>query len=137
LTIDDYNEIISFWNRAALPYKPRGRDSKFAMEFQMKKNPSLFLGAYDENRLVGTVFASYDYRRGWINRLAVDPKYRREGAAQELIAAAEEALRKEGARIICALIDDNNVASLSLFKKCGYVEHHDVVYLSKRDSGEV
>jgi ribosomal protein S18 acetylase RimI-like enzyme len=137
LTIDDYNEIISFWNRAALPYKPRGRDSKSAMEFQMKKNPGFFLGAYDENRLVGTVIASYDYRRGWINRLAVAPKYRRKGVAQELIAAAEEALRKKGARIVCAHVEDYNVASLSLFKKYGYVEHHDVVYVSKRDSDEV
>jgi len=103
----------------------------------MKKNPSFFLGAYDENRLVGTVIAGYDYRRGWINRLAVDPKYRRRGVAQKLIAAAEKALRKKGARIICALVEDYNAASLGLFKKCGYVEHRDVVYLSKRDSDKV
>jgi len=103
----------------------------------MKKNPSFFFGAYDENRLVGTIIASYDYRRGWINRLAVDPKYRRRGVAQKLIAAAEKTLRKKGARIICALVEDYNVASLSLFKKCGYVEHRDVIYLSKRDSDEV
>jgi len=137
LTIDDYDEIISLWNRAALPYKPRGRDSKSAVEFQMKKNPSFFFGAFDENRLVGTVIAGYDYRRGWINRLAVDPNYRRRGVAQKLIAAAEKALKKKGARIICSLIDDCNVASLNLFKKYGYMEHRDVVYLSKRDSDEV
>jgi len=103
----------------------------------MMKNPSFFLGACDGNRLVGTVVASYDYRRGWINRLVVDPKYRRGGVAQKLIAAAEKALRKKGARIIGAQVDKSNVASLSLFKKCGYVEHRDVVYLSKRDSGEI
>jgi ribosomal protein S18 acetylase RimI-like enzyme len=107
------------------------------MEFQMKKNPSFFLGAYDQNRLVGTVIASYDLRRGWINRLAVDPEYRRRGVSQKLIAAAEKVLRKKSARIIGALIDNYNVASLSLFKKYGYVEHHDVVYVSKRDSDEV
>jgi ribosomal protein S18 acetylase RimI-like enzyme len=103
----------------------------------MKKNPNFFLGAYDGNRLVGTVIAGYDYRRGWINRLAVDPKYRQKRVAQKLIAAAEKALRKMDARIICALVDDCNVASLSLFKKCGYMEHHDIVYFSKRDSNEV
>jgi len=137
LTIDDYNEIIHLWMRASLSYKPHGRDSKSAIEFQIKKNPSFFLGAYDENKLVGTVLASYDYRRGWINRLAVDPKYRRRGVAQKLIAAAEKALRKKGAKIISVHVEDYNVASLSLFKKCGYVEHRDVVYLSKRDSNEV
>jgi ribosomal protein S18 acetylase RimI-like enzyme len=137
LTIADYDVIIDLWDRTALPYKPKGRDSRSAIEFQMKKNPSFFLGVYDGNALVGTVIAGYDNRRGWINRLAVDPKYRRKGVAQKLIAAAEKALRKKGARIICALVDNCNVASLSLFKKCGYIDHHDVVYLSKRDSAEV
>ena len=137
LTIDYYNEILSLWDRSALPYKPRGRDSESAIEFQMKRNPSFFLGAYDGNRLVGTVFASFDLRRGWINRLAVDPKYRRTGVARKLIATAEKVLRKKGARIICALVEDYNAASLSLFKKCGYVEHRNDVYLSKRDSDEI
>jgi len=137
LTVNDYDEIISLWKRAGLPHKPKGRDSKSDIEFQMRKNPSFFLGAYDENRLVGTVLASYDYRRGWINRLAVDPKYRRTGVARKLVAAAEEVLRKKGARIICALVEDCNAASLSLFKKCGYVEHRNDVYFSKRDSDEI
>ena len=137
LTIKDYDNIIQLWRKASLPYKPEGRDSKSAIEFQMKKNPSFFLGAYDRNKLIGTAFASYDYRRGWVNRLAVDPEYRRQGVAQKLIVAAEKALRKKGARIFSVHVEDYNVASLSLFKKCGYVEHHDVIYLSKRDSSEV
>jgi len=137
LIINNYSEIISLWERAALPYKPRGRDSKSVMQFQMKKNTCFFLGAYDKNGLVGTIVASYDYRRGWINRLAVDPKYRRKGVAQKLIAAAEKALRRKGARVICALVGSYNDASLSLFKKCGYVERRDIVYLSKRDSDKV
>ena len=137
LTINDYNEIVSLWSRAGLPYKPKGRDSRAAMELQMKKSPNFFLGVYDGDRLVGTVIASWDYRRGWINRLAVDPKYRQMGVAQKLVGAAEKVLRKKGARIIGALVDDCNISSLGLFKKCGYVEHHDVVYLSKRDSDEV
>lgn len=137
LTIEDYDGIISLWNRAGLSHRPKGRDNRTAIEIQMKKNPNCFLGAYDKSRLVGTVLASYDYRRGWINRLAVDPDYRRRGIAQKIIIAAEEALRKRGARIICAQVDNQNLGSLSLFKKCGYLEHHGVVYLSKRDSDEV
>lgn len=103
----------------------------------MKKNPSFFLGAYNKDRLVGVAIASYDYRRGWINRLAVDPKYRRRGIARKLIMAAEKALRKKGAKVFSAHIEDRNTASLSLFKRCGYVEHKDVIYLSKRESDEV
>jgi ribosomal protein S18 acetylase RimI-like enzyme len=76
-------------------------------------------------------------RRGWINRLAVDPNYRRRGVAKVLVAESEKVLRKHGVRIFCAFIDDDNTASQTLFKERGYVEHRDIIYFSKRDSGEV
>lgn len=137
LTIDDYDDIVQLWKRTSLPYKAEGRDSRSAIEVQMKKYPSFFLGAYDKDMLVGIAVASYDYRRGWINRLAVDPKCRRRGIARKLITAAEKALRRKGAKVFSAHIEDGNTASLNLFKRCGYVEHRDVIYLSKRENDEV
>ena len=137
LTIGDYQEIIKLWSRAGLPFKPKGRDSKKSIAAQTEANPEFFLGAFEDSRLVGTVIISCDTRRGWINRLAVDPDYRRRGIAQALIAESEKILRKRGIKIFCALIDDYNTASKELLKECGYVEHLDVIYFSKRDSNEV
>jgi ribosomal protein S18 acetylase RimI-like enzyme len=137
LTISDYEEIIKFWSRARLPYKPKGRDSKEAIAAQMKANPEFFLGAFEDNLLVGMVIISCDMRKGWINRLAVDPDYRNCGIATALIAESEKILRKHGIRIFCALIEDYNTVSKELFKECGYVEHRDIIYFSKRDSNEV
>jgi len=137
LAINDYEEIIKLWSRARLPYKPKGRDSKEAIAGQMKANPEFFLGAFEDNRLVGMVIISCDMRKGWINRLAVDPDYRNRGIAAALIAESEKILRKHGVRIFCALIEDYNAASRELFKECGYVEHRDIIYFSKRDSNEV
>jgi ribosomal protein S18 acetylase RimI-like enzyme len=76
-------------------------------------------------------------RKGWINRLAVDPNHQRHGIAKALVDEAEKVLRKHGAKIFCALVEDDNVASKEFFKKCGYVEHRDIIYFSKRDSEEV
>ena len=137
LTINDYEEIVRLWLRAKLPFKPEGRDSKEAIEAQMKADPDLFLGAFEDNHLVGTVIISCDVRKGWINRLAVDPDHRHRGIAKALIAESERTLRKQGVRIFCALIEDYNATSKKLFKECGYVEHHDIKYFSKRDSDEV
>ena len=137
LAINDYEEIIKLWSRARLPYKPKGRDSKEAIAGQMKANPEFFLGAFEDNRLVGMVIISCDMRKGWINRLAVDPDYRNRDIAAALIAESEKILRKHGVRIFCALIEDYNAASRELFKECGYVEHRDIIYFSKRDSNEV
>lgn len=137
LTICDYEEMVRLWSRAKLPFKPKGRDSKKAIAAQMKANPEFFLGAFENNRLVGTVIISCDSRKGWINRLAVDPDYRYRGIAKVLIAESEKTLRKYGIRIFCALIEDYNTVSKKLFKECGYVEHRDIIYFSKRDSNEV
>jgi len=137
LTMYDYEEMINLWVKADLPYKPKGRDSKKAIAEQIQANPQFFLGAFDEDRLVGTAIISCDARKGWINRVAVDPDCRRRGIAKILIAESEKILRKQGVRIFCALIERDNKASRQLFRKCDYVEHGDIIYFSKRDSDEI
>jgi len=137
LTAVDYYEIVKFWSIAQLPYKPRGRDSEQAMALEMKANPDFFLGAFEQGRLVGTVVISCDLRKGWINRLAVHPAFRTRGIARALIDESERILRKRDVRLFCVLIEGSNVASKNLFRKCGYEEHHDILYSSKRDSGDV
>ena len=120
-----------------MPFRPLGRDSRQAIEAQMKANPDFLLGAFEDSRLVGTVVVSCDGRKGWINRLAVDPKHRRKGIGKALIAEAEKALRKGGIRVFCVLIKDSNESSKSLFRNVGYEELRNIKYFSKRDSEEV
>jgi ribosomal protein S18 acetylase RimI-like enzyme len=137
LTISDYDQIVALWRRAGLPFRPQGRDDKEAIKAQMRTNPGFFLGAFVGRTLIGVVVVTCDGRKGWINRLAVDPDYRRKGVATALAAEAEKTLRRHGMRIFCALIDGDNTKSIRLFEKCGYVEHRDIVYFSKRDSDQV
>jgi ribosomal protein S18 acetylase RimI-like enzyme len=69
--------------------------------------------------------------RGWINRLAVDPRYRRRGIAKKLVAKVEEALAHEGIIIVAALVEAPNEPSLKLFRKLGYEERRDIIYFRK------
>jgi ribosomal protein S18 acetylase RimI-like enzyme len=138
LTIKDYNAMVELWKRAGLPFKPMGRDSRRMIETQMKVFPEFFIGAFHGDKLVGVVIGSYDGRmKGWINRLAVDPAYRRQGIAQQLISHAEKALEKRGAAIFCALIETPNEESVRLFQKMGYVTHEEMLYVTKRKNREV
>lgn len=138
LTIRDYNAMVKLWNRAGLPFKPRGRDSKRRVEKQMQAFPEFFIGAFHKGKLVGIVIGSYDGRmKGWINRLAVDPDYRGQGIAQQLIGRVEKALEKRGAAIFCALIETPNKESVKLFQKLGYVTHREILYVTKRKNQEV
>ncbi len=135
LTIGDYESIVELWKRTSLHFKPKGRDSKQMIEKQMKTFPEFFIGAFHEDKIVGVIIGSYDGRmKGWVNRLAVDPAYRRQGIAQQLIKHAEKALEKRGAAIFCALIEAFNKESVELFRKMGYVIHRDTLYVTKRKS---
>ena len=137
LTITDYEEVIRLWSRTNLPFKPSGRDSKQSIETQMRANPDFFLGAFEGGHLIGTVVLSSDMRKGWINRLAVDPDCRRHGVAKALVDESEKTFRKHGLRLFCSLVEDSNRASKELFKKCGYTTHHDILYFTKRDGDSV
>ena len=137
LTISDYSKMAELWARAGLPFKPKGRDSRESIETEMDAHPNFFIGAFEGGHLVGVVVLSSDMRKGWINRLAVDPDHRQHGIAKALIRKSEETLRKQGVRMFCALIDDDNTVSKSLFRACDYVEHRGIIYFSKRESEEV
>jgi ribosomal protein S18 acetylase RimI-like enzyme len=136
LTIEDYEEMMSLWEAAGLSHRPKGRDGKSHIRREIDENSDLFLGAFRGETLIGTVIGTWDGRRGMINRLAVHPDHRGRGYAKMLIAACEEALRKHGAKLICALIDDDNRESLAVFERAGYTIADDIVYVSKRESPE-
>jgi ribosomal protein S18 acetylase RimI-like enzyme len=139
LALDDYDDLMALWKRAGLhSLKPRGRDSRAAIARQIASGVETILGLTVDDRLVGAVVATHDSRKGWINRLAVDPDYRRRGYGARLIAAAEDVLRDQGMRIIAALVESDNPTSLALFQKVGYVEiDSGIHYLSKRESDQV
>jgi ribosomal protein S18 acetylase RimI-like enzyme len=134
LTIDDHAAILALWQRAGLhSIRPEGRDSRseFAKQFA---GGQIAIGLEEGGQLIGVVLATHDTRKGWINRLAIDPDQRRKGYGEQLVHAAEAALHEAGMHLIAALIEEGNDASLALFEKLGYAAHPKIVYVSKRDS---
>jgi N-acetylglutamate synthase len=136
LTLDDHVAILALWQRAGLhSIRPEGRDSRAEFDKQLAGG-QMAIGLEENGRLIGVVLATHDTRKGWINRLAIDPDYRRQGYGEQLVRAAEEALRAAGMKLIAAFIEEGNAASLTLFDKLGYAVHPNIYYVSKRDSNE-
>jgi ribosomal protein S18 acetylase RimI-like enzyme len=136
LTIDDHSAILDLWQRAGLhSIRPEGRDSRSEFERQFTGG-QIAIGLEEAGCLIGVVLATHDTRKGWINRLAIDPQCRRQGYGEQLVRAAEDALHEAGLHLMAAFIEEGNVASLTLFEKMGYAAHQQIVYVSKRDSAE-
>ncbi len=128
----DYDTLISLWESAGLPYKPKGRDSRKSIEKEVDNNCSLFLFAKIEEEYVGSVLATHDGRKGWINRVVVIPQYRHKGIARKLIDSAEIWLIEQGIGIFACQIEDYNNESYEAFKKLGYINFEGIRYLTKR-----
>ncbi|NDJ53443.1 MAG: GNAT family N-acetyltransferase [Chloroflexi bacterium] len=137
LAASDHARIIALWEQAGLEHKPAGRDTAKAFADQLSQGMIAIGVENSVGELIGTVFATHDARKGWINRLAVHPDYRRRGVAQQLIEAAEAALHAEGLEIIAALIEPENGASIALFSAAGYSTYPGIVYMTKRERPEI
>jgi ribosomal protein S18 acetylase RimI-like enzyme len=132
--IEDYDRVMALWAAGALPLKPRGRDSRENIARQIElPNVRFLVGRVEPGgRLIGTVLATHDGRKGWINRLAVDASMRRRGIGAELVRAAEAWLEAEGMDILACLIESDNPVSMQVFETLGYTKHEDIIYFAKR-----
>ena len=135
--MDDYDPLMTIWDKAQLPYKPRGRDRRDKIEREIKKPNAVFLVAEIAGQLVGSILATHDGRKGWINRLAVSPAFRRRGIAKKLVAEAESRLTDQGIEIVACLIEDWNADSKLFFESIAYKRFDKISYFTKKKHPDV
>ena len=135
--LDRYEELIALWDKSGLPVRPEGRDAPEAFARQATLGRQRAVGLVDgSGHLVAATILTHDGRKGWINRLAVDPVFRRCGLARRLAEEAERWFTLElGLEVWAALIEGYNKDSQALFAALGF-HTHDVVYVSKRTRPE-
>jgi len=132
-----YEQVIALWQLCGLPLKPQGRDSRSEYSRQLELEQLRFIGLFDGKRVTGTVLATHDGRKGWINRLAVHPDYSGRGYGARLISEAERWLESQGIRIFACLIEPGYEVSRAVFEKAGYSLFEGVAYHTKRLAEDV
>ncbi|MFX0091337.1 MAG: GNAT family N-acetyltransferase [Candidatus Hodarchaeota archaeon] len=131
LKIDHYDQMIDLWERTRSDYRPKGRDTRENIQKQLKLSNILFLGAFDGNKLIGVIIGTSDGRKAWMNRLVVDPAYRRKKIATILLEKTESFFQQQGIEIFAGLIREENDISRTFFEKNGY-RTHTIKYYSKK-----
>ena len=77
MDINYYSEIINLWKNTVGVGLSGKDDSRKSIKKYLEKNPNTcFVAKYNE-RIIGTIMAGSDGRRGIIYHLIVEPEYRK------------------------------------------------------------
>ena len=125
----DFGAVSRLWRRSEMQIRPG--DSKEELRRKLERDPDLFLVAEEESKIVGVVIGGWDGRRGWIYRLAVDPRFRRRRIARKMLLEVERRMRKKGVPRVHALVFNWNAPSLNLFESSGYEKQSNLVVVGK------
>lgn len=111
---EDIPAVLALWREAAAPTVTDDADAVGAL---LARDPgALMVAASPAGQIVGTVIAAWDGWRGSVYRIAVAPEFRREGLGRRLLEAAEEHLRRVGARRMHAIVVGTDTQALGFWE---------------------
>ena len=125
----DEEAVVSLWRACGLvvPWNDPRRDIARKLDVQ----PELFLIGTLDGQVVATVMAGYEGHRGWINYLAVTPRYRRTGIGKMLVDHATKLLKTLGCPKVNLQIREANREVVGFYESVGFRNDH-VVSMGKR-----
>ena len=116
-TTADIDRVREFWNSALHGGSTNTRE---AIRVFLDLHPDLFILAWDDGLLVGTVIGGWDGWRANFARLAVHYDYRRRGIARELVERAERLLISKGARRVYVNILADSPEGFDFWRSVGF-----------------
>lgn len=129
MTIKDYDEVFAMWQittKRALS----SADEKSQIERYLKRNEGLSQVAVVDGKIVGTVLAGHDGRRGFIHHMAVLPEFRRRHIGHALAEKAIEKITGEGIEKTHIFCYQNNETGQQFWKDFGFEKRDDVFVFS-------
>jgi ribosomal protein S18 acetylase RimI-like enzyme len=116
----DEQAVVALW-REVFPDDPPHHDPLACIQLKIAEQRDLFFVATRGGEVVGTVMAGFDGHRGWLYRVAVSPKYQRQGIGTALLRRAESELIARGAPKINLQIRTTNGQIAAFYEQLGYV----------------
>ncbi|TDS83596.1 ribosomal protein S18 acetylase RimI-like enzyme [Comamonas sp. JUb58] len=128
--LQDSAAVVQLWHDCGL-YRP-WNDPHKDIARKLSVSPELFwVGIDEQGELMASIMVGYDGHRGWINYLAVHPKYQRQGHARQLMQRAEAELTALGCPKLNLQVRAGNEAVIAFYESLGYGDDQ-TVSLGKR-----
>lgn len=125
MTINDYHRVLELWKETD-GVRLRGADSREGIDKYLKRNPGLSFVALDQERVVGSIMAGHDGKRGYIQHLAVAPDSRKQGIATFLVDLCLDALKAEGILKSHLMVLHDNSAAKQFWYNRGWGFRSDI-----------
>lgn len=129
--IDDYDDVYELWLKSEGMGLYETDDSKEGINRFLNRNPDTCFVATDGNKVVGSILAGNDGRRGYIYHAAVKKEYRRQGIAANLVETAVDALKKCGISKTALVVFAKNKNGNGFWEKMGFGVRGDLLYRDK------
>jgi ribosomal protein S18 acetylase RimI-like enzyme len=120
----DEGAVVALWEECGLtrPWNDPHKDIARKLEVQSE----LFLvGAVDE-AVIASVMAGYEGHRGWMNYLAVAPRFRARGYGRALVEHVERLLLERGCPKINLQVRASNPAAVAFYRRLGYAQDESI-----------
>ena len=114
---EEAEALLALWQAAGT--SPSITDTIADVRGVIERHASVLVAEVNE-RIVGSLIATFDGWRGNMYRIAVHPDYRRRGIGRALVTEGERRLAKLGAKRITALVEEKYPWATAFWLDVGY-----------------
>ena len=120
----DEAAVVALWEACGLtrawndPHKDIAR--KLAVQ------PELFLVGVTDGAVMASVMAGSEGHRGWMNYLAVAPRYRARGFGRALVEYVERLLLERGCPKVNLQVRATNWEAVAFYRRLGYAQDESI-----------
>ncbi len=125
----DYDDVHSLWIRSGLKLSLSDNREEL-LKFAEFNKDSFFLLIHDGD-IIGVVFAAYDGRRGYINHLAVDPKFQGHGFGKLLMDKSMEFYNSIDCVKVHLMIEKDNSQVIKFYNNRDWHIRDDLILMTK------
>ncbi len=129
MVIEDYDEVFEMWQTTSKRALSNA-DRKEQIERYLNRNEGMSQVAVIDGKIVGTVLAGHDGRRGFIHHMAVRPEFRRRHIGHALANRAIEKIVSEGIDKTHIFCYQNNETGQNFWRDFGFEKRDDVFVYS-------
>ena len=114
---EEADALLGLWQAAGT--SPSVTDTVADIQRTIESQASVLVAEANQ-RIVGSLIATFDGWRGNMYRIAVHPDYRRRGIGRVLVEEGERRLTKQGAKRITALVEEKYPWATAFWSSVGY-----------------